>query len=103
MHVAKEPAGSAGMQNNSNKAAAALLTRRSMPKQAPDICAMRYASPAAGPMCPLQIVAIVTAGFRWPPDTFAVAYTACQKLSEAAQLYALQGYTGAVESVHGHT
>ena len=49
-----------------------LLTTMSIPKQAPQICTKMYARPLRRGMWPVTIVAMVTAGFRWPPDTLAV-------------------------------
>lgn len=53
----------------------------SMPIQAPQICTKMYVKPFKKEMWPVIIVARVTAGFKWPPDTLAVMYTALQPCS----------------------
>jgi len=43
-----------------------------IPKQAPEIWGRMYAKPLMMEMCPVSIVARVTAGFTCPPEVFAV-------------------------------
>ena len=49
-----------------------LLTPRREPKIPPRIWAITYSPPLAQDVCPVKQVANVTAGFRCPPETFAV-------------------------------
>lgn len=53
-----------------------VLTPMREPKIPPRTCAMTYRPPLAQEVCPVRQVAKVTAGFRCPPDTLAVMYTA---------------------------
>ena len=48
------------------------LTTMRIPKQAPHICMNMYAIPFTTLIWPVTIVARVTAGFRCPPEMFAV-------------------------------
>ena len=52
------------------------LTPMRDPKMPPKTWAIMYSPPLFQEVCPVRQVAKVTAGFRCPPDTFAVMYTA---------------------------
>lgn len=54
-----------------------------VPKIAPSIWAIMYRPPRPHDMCPVRQLAKVTAGFTWPPDTLAVAYTAAKPCYDA--------------------
>lgn len=74
-------------QHNSSKPATQ-LTCSDEATTAPNSCATMYMRPRDTLVWPVTMVATVTAGLRWPPDTLAVAYA---KVVEDGRARWLQG------------